>query len=346
MTLRTSSKHAAAAFIAICVVMTFAFGGYVAWSRTGGLVTGTPAVATLLAHEALPRLHSQPYMMFRTSARGDTYGQAVIAPVDGADGSRYSTRLACDRVHFAAGRGVCLAADRGAITTYRALTFDDSFTVRDTIPLPGVPSRVRVAPDGRRAGVTVFVSGDSYAPGGFSTRTFIIDTDAGRVLNHLEEYDVVREGRPFKAADFNFWGVTFADTNRFYATLATGGETYLIEGNVDTKRARTLHRGVECPSLSPDGRRIAFKKRIIDGMRLHWRVAVLELATMRETLIADGRSVDDQAEWLDDDRVVYGLPSDTWAASTDLWVAPADGRGAPEVLVRDAWSPAFVRSGK
>ena len=33
---------------------------------------------------------------------------------------------------------------------------------------------------------------------------------------------------------------------------------------------------------------------------------MLDLATMRETPLAEPRSVDDQAEWLDDDRVLYG----------------------------------------
>jgi hypothetical protein len=52
--------------------------------------------------------------------------------------------------------------------------------------------------------------------------------------------------------------------------------------------------------------------------------------------------VDDQVEWLDDDRVVYGLPRDE-SALTDVWVVPADGGGRPSVLVPRAWSPAVVR---
>ena len=54
--------------------------------------------------------------------------------------------------------------------------------------------------------------------------------------------------------------------------------------------------------------------------------------------------MDDQVEWLDDTRIVYGLPRVGAAAATsDVWVVPANGGGEPEVLVRDAWSPAVIR---
>ena len=46
------------------------------------------------------------------------------------------------------------------------------------------------------------------------------------------------------------------------ATLSSGGRHYLIKGSVNGRDARVIHEGVECPSLSPDNHRIAFKKRI------------------------------------------------------------------------------------
>ena len=56
------------------------------------------------------------------------------------------------------------------------------------------------------------------------------------------------------------------------------------------------------------------------------------------------RSIDDQVEWLDDGRVVYGLAGEgSDAAQTSVWVVPADGTGSPEVLIPNAWSPAVVR---
>jgi Tol biopolymer transport system component len=54
---------------------------------------------------------------------------------------------------------------------------------------------------------------------------------------------------------------------------------------------------VECPSLSPDGTRIAIKKRV-DNVPGNWRLAVLDLSTLQDTLLNDEtRSVDDQGSW-------------------------------------------------
>jgi hypothetical protein len=112
--------------------------------------------------------------------------------------------------------------------------FDDRFRSIHEISAPGVPSRTRVAPDGSVAGYTSFVSGHSYAQGAFSTRTVIVETDTGEEFGNLERFQTLRDGEAFDAPDFNFWGLTFTDDpNRFYATLGTGGETYLVEGVVE-----------------------------------------------------------------------------------------------------------------
>jgi hypothetical protein len=61
---------------------------------------------------------------------------------------------------------------------------------------------------------------------------------------------------------------------------------------------------------------------------------------MRETPLAEPRSVDDQAAWLDDQTVMYGRVD---GATTDVWTVPADGTGSPRLLVRQAFSPAVIR---
>ena len=64
------------------------------------------------------------------------------------------------------------------------------------------------------------------------------------------------------AADRNFWGVTFSHKpTQFFATLGTAGQTYLVEGDLVSKQLRVIADGVECPSLSPDDTRIAFKHK-------------------------------------------------------------------------------------
>ena len=184
----------------------------------------------------------------------------------------------------------------------------------------------------------MFVAGHSYAAAGaFSTATTLIDLTRGEKITDLEKFTVTKGGRQVTAVDVNYWGVTFAprDSDRLYATLATGGRTYLIEGSVRRRVAHVIHENVECPSLSPDGTRIAYKHRT-GSAEDPWRLTVLNLATMRETPLAETRSVDDQAEWLDDDHVLYGRGGDVWSV-------PADGSGAPKRFLANADSPAVVR---
>jgi hypothetical protein len=284
--------------------------------------------------------------MFRITALGETHGQIGLARRDETEQPYAVNPLHCERLHFAAGRGVCLTAQRRMLATYGATVFDANFHPRYHLPLAGVPSRVRVAPDGRHAAITVFVSGHSYAASSFSTRTAFVDLHTGQVaVDDMEGFTVWRDGARFHAMDFNFWGVTFArDSNRFYATLATGGQTYLVEGDLGRREARVVRTGVECPALSPDNTRVAFKKRTGGVFSpVAWRLAVLDLASGREWGLSESRSADDQVEWLDDRNVLYGLPAaPSGTVVTNVWVAPADGSGSPRLLVPSAASPVVV----
>ena len=146
------------------------------------------------------------------------------------------------------------------------------------------------------------------------------------------------------AADFNVWGVTFArDSNTFYATLRTAGTTYLARGDPGLRKLTVLRENVECPSLSPSNRLMAFKKRVGTGSA-PWRLHVLDVETLTEhALTAESRSIDDQIEWLDDDRILYGIPRTAPSAVTDVWVAPVDGSAQARVFLAEAESPAIVR---
>ena len=286
-------------------------------------------------------------LLFRHTGLDESFGVASVERLGAAaDEGRRATPLRCDRVDFAGERGVCLTTDR-FYATHAIMVFDGAFEPLHRLPLHGVPSRVRLAPDGRLAAVTVFVSGHSYLDEGFSTETSIVDTYSGeRRIANLEELDVRRDGAPFRAIDFNFWGVTFAaDGDRFYATLATGGTMYLVEGRVSTRRADVVLEGVECPSLSPDQTRIVFKKRVPLGLGFGWRLHVLDVWSQAVTPLAELRSVDDQAEWLDDATILYAVPdrSAPTPMVTDVWQVPADGSGMPELLLRGASSPAVLR---
>lgn len=261
---------------------------------------------------------------------------------------RYATGIVCHRVYFAGGRGICLGSDGSAMQRYRLDMFDASFQKTGSVLLPGYPSRARVSPDGRYGAFTVFLSGHSYAVTGFSTRTEILDLPAGRSLGDLETFAITRDGRNYTSPDVNYWGVTFAGGSpRFYATLATGGRTYLVEGDLESRAVVTLRENVECPSLSPDATRVVFKRRVSSFANVRWQLTVLDLRTGQETpLAAESSSVDDQAEWLDAEHVLYGIPdrSGRAADAPDLWAVRADGTGAPRLFLADAASPAVVRA--
>lgn len=304
---------------------------------------GEPGRPTPGAPASGPSAGNPVRFLYRNTALGPDYGALAVRSATGA--VAYRRALPCERVHFAGGIGVCLTADRGFLTTYAALVFDEAFEVRHRIDLAGGGSRVRVAPDGKRAAITVFVSGHSYADASFSTATTLIDTGTGATMANLEEFTTIRDASPWKEQDFNFWGVTFArDGNAFYATLSTGGRTFLVRGDVQQRRMEVVREGVECPSLSPDGSRIAFKK-VVDRPYRHWIIAVLDLATMQERVLTESRNVDDQVDWLDDDRVLYGLPESEMASSAvvNTWVLDRRGSGEPRLLLRDAASTVIVR---
>jgi len=292
----------------------------------------------------LLRLRSGPHLLYRSALGGEAYGRLAVVALDRPDDPPLITNLKCHRAYYAGGRGICLGSEEEALRSrFFTLPFDRALQSGRESPLVGFPSRARISPAGRYAAATTFVEGDSYG-GKFSTRTLLYDLQRGQSLGDLELFAVSRNGKPFKSVDFNFWGVTFGrEEGRFFATLGTGGRTYLITGDVRERTARVLRENVECPSLSPDGKRIAFKKRIAEG---RWRLHTLDLATLQERPIAgELRSVDDQVEWLDDGHVLYeyvelvGLPQ----LAANIWIAAVDQPTPARVFVRAATAPVVVR---
>ena len=149
--------------------------------------------------------------------------------------ARSSPPLRCDRVYFAAGARHLPRARR----RLRGRLQREASSAPD---LQGAPARststaCRAARASRPTAATARSRCSSPATR-TPTRAVLDRDDADRPAQraaHRRPRGVRRHPRrpPVTAVDVNFWGVTFArDSDRFYATMATGGKTYLIEGSV------------------------------------------------------------------------------------------------------------------
>ncbi|MEV4537611.1 hypothetical protein AB0J82_27920 [Asanoa sp. NPDC049518] len=287
----------------------------------------TPAASKAVTLNAAPVLLTVTDRHIAVSSTMDPSGPRTVSSVE------------CVRAYAAGGTGVCLQP--ATPWTYKMVVLDRRLAPVRSVDIPGLPNRARVSASGRMIGWTTFVGGDSYNSGGFSTRTGILDTARGTLVPTLEEFTATHDGKQVRSADRNFWGVTFAaDDNTFYATMSTGGHRYLTKGDFAARTLRTVADNVECPSLSPDGTRIAFKHAIDADPTKGWRLSVLDLATLAVTPLAEPASVDDQPAWLDGSTIGYTVRQGD--GRPDVFSVPADGSGSPRLLVPGAESPAAL----
>ncbi|MFJ2508623.1 TolB-like translocation protein [Arthrobacter citreus] len=326
------------AVVTAAVVAGSALYGFDAFQDYRERSSGEPQVAVQTSSPTPEGTH----LVFRNTAAGAGYGHIATVPVTNPAGPRRIEEAVCERIHAAGPVRSCLQATAGVLTTFSDVVLDAGGGTLASWPLAGIPSRTRVSPDGVFVASTAFVTGHSYAGGGFSTETRITSVD-GTQYGNIQDFTLMVDGEEVTAADRNIWGVTFgSDGDTFYATAASGSSTWLVRGSLSARTLTALRDGVECPSLSPDGEWIAFKKEVSGTAVPHWRIAVLRLDTLSETVLAETRSVDDQVEWLDEDTVLYGLPRDGAPGSADIWALERTG-GEPYLFIEQAWSPAVVR---
>jgi hypothetical protein len=304
--------------------------------------TAAPSVG-VTAGQPLPDV---PFVLFRNTAGGQGYGNAATVPLSSPSGTRAVSEQACDRVYGTESTVICLKTNRGLVTAFEAAVLNRDWQQQRAWPVPGIPSRTRISADGSMIATTVFVTGHSYATAGFSTATEINFTVAGSGgSGNLEDFALIVNGERLQATDRNIWGVTFApgQNDVFYATAASAGRIWLVRGSLSAKTLTAVHDNVECPSISPDGTRIAYKKNDAGPLTAHWKVALLDLATGRETVLSEKRSVDDQIEWLDNQNVLYGLADENIPGDSNIWKLATDPASQPSLFIPHAWSPSVVR---
>lgn len=324
------------AFAVVCVLAVTA--AVMAIALHDGPGQGRRATTETVEQVPVAELESQPRIVFRNTA-GEGYGRVAMVALDDPAGPRGLTKMACDRVAAIDRETVCLQAKTGVTSSYIA-TVSRPGEEPLVVERPGIPSRARLSPEGSAMASTAFVAGDSYNSAGFSTRTWITSVETGRGL-HVENFDLVHRGKQIEPIDRNFWGVTFLDEDDFFVTVGFGGDTWLARGSVSERSVQTVRRGAECPSVSPDHTRVAYKVRRSDRT---WRVAVLDLASGRQQVLPGDRSVDDQVTWLDDDTLVYAVPrTGAESGSADVWSLAADASSPPKMLIPLASSPTVVR---
>jgi hypothetical protein len=138
----------------LVVLCLLAGGAYVAFAALGPNETTTnarPVAKAVLAHTDL--------MVRAVDPKEPTLNGRVYVLEDGTL-RKQPGDLACERVYFAAGRGICMGVAPSGVE-YTASIFNSKLQPLHSLTLTGLPSRARVSSDGRYGAMSVFVTGDS-----------------------------------------------------------------------------------------------------------------------------------------------------------------------------------------
>ena len=346
-----TSNTRALIFVAVIVVCTIGVAVYVQQRQHARAVVAPGATPLLSLTDPavaarVEKIRAEPHIVYLSRAT-DSFDQVGLATVADPGHPVLLQSPACERSYFGSRTGLCLVINRESMAPKAyAMFVDRALHTTKQLPLDGLPIRARVSPDNRWAAATVFTTGENYS-GDFTTRTSLFNLEDGSVINSLEAFTTERDGKLFREIDFNFWGVTFFATgDSFLATLGTGGKRFLVAGDIGSRHLKVIQDDVECPSLSPDGKQIVFKRT--SKVQGAWRLWTMRLDTGEAwPITGEDRYIDDQAEWLDNEHVLYGLLYGDGVAENarSVWVSEVSRESGfdARILIRSASSPSVVR---
>ena len=271
---------------------------------------------------------------------GDSYG--TVGYID-RQGTRQSTNLECVRLDLNANGGICLDDTSGLGGGGRGLVLgpDLNPSLRFGINLP---SRAAASPDGEIVAWTGFAVGHSYLDvGEFATTTQLIEVERGIGANLESSFATFGlDNTLIDDETRNFWGVTFVDSETFYATIGIGEDTSIVQGSIANSRMQVVHENATCPEVSPDGSTLVVKERR-DGD--FFQLVAINTTTGERRDLPEARTVEDQVEFLDDSTIIYGLPNEAEGTESqpawDIWSLDLNG-GSPQLIIPFADSPAAI----
>lgn len=333
---------------ALARVVSFAAVAFVTWPA-GFAQAATPAAGSV--SDLRPYATGPGFALVRNAGKDAPVRIDMVRfdPLSKKILERRPTTLACERVHMARQNIFCLGTPQqgsaGAGLAYAVTDFRLETVFSGKMLMGMAVSRARVSPDATHAGSTVFIAGHAYGTASFATQALVIDLRQRRLgMPPLENWNIFHNNVQISSKDMNLWGVSFDPRNpdSFYVTAAIKERPYLARGSISARRIDLLRPDIECPSVSPDGSKLAFKKR---RGRSGWAPAVLDLASGRETVFQESRSIDDQIEWLDNHTLVYELNTPRMmGVKTDLrQIDIRQPQNASQLWLENAGSPAILR---
>jgi len=275
---------------------------------------------------------------------GDDYRRLVVRH---ASGGRTMLDKTCERFHIAGTTGICLDGPQ-VLGRYamEILDFSDPALPLLWSSTTTLPSRTRVSADQEWASSTVFLEGSGYQDlGGFSTIAWIIHLEGDRQATGVDAM-IIEDAEPHHGDPAaNFWGVSFGQNGNFWVTGAFGEHVELLQGSAADKTLQPTGIEGSCPSLSPDGSTLVYKRQLESG---DYQLVAMDLANGDVWDLGETRPVDDQVEWLDEDTILYGMHAEDWTGDAvdpefDTWRIDIAPGSRPELFAPQGDSPAVVR---